>query len=703
MASTENIRQNPILRILFPFMLGIIFADAIDTSESLIPPVLILLITTILALIMAGKFITDFSFRWIPGIVILIAWFAVGFLLTSMKLNYAFSDKVEEKEKTYIAAISEEPVRGRNSYKIVVDIEAYRKNQKLVPVCEKVMLYIPVDAGSKKLHYGDRIIFSTGLQEIKLRGNPSEFDYAGYMKNKGIKRSAFVGNGNWQKIQGFEGYRLIRFALLIRQKLLANYKKHGLSGQELAIVSALTLGYKEELNEPTRKAFSDSGAMHILAVSGLHVGIIQLILNFILRFLDKRKKSKIAKAFIIIAVLWFYALITGLSPSVTRAAIMFTLIQIGISFRQDISIFNIVATTALVVLFFYPLLLFNLGFQYSYLALTGILFFHPKLYPLLKSRYWLVDKAWALVVASFSAQLALAPLSIFYFGQFPNYFLLTNLLVIPSAFLIIVVAVGMFIFSFFGWLATIFAFVLQNGVGFLLNCLVYIQEIPGSSSTGIYMSQYVLILWYVVIIFISLYFIRKNNKYFLASLSMVTIILGFSVYHQYKTVTTLRNTVFNLSKSTAVYVRKGNCAYMFCDSSMYNSSESKAFYFDRFISSEMIDSPVFINIDNLTKDKIDNMNIFVRQGFIEIDSIQIAIVSDDYYRNKTSTEKLLVDYVLLRNNASIRIKELLALFDFDEMLIDGSNPFWQTDKWQQECDNLNIPCFVLNDSGAKEF
>lgn len=683
-------------------MAGIAFSYHAHATSQTIFPALLVLQLSIALLFIFGKFLRSFQYRWVSGMLIFACWAVTGFVRTAMQTNYSLPKTMSEESLTYTGIVSEEPARGKNSFKVPVDLQTVLAAGSLHSAHEKVMLYLPPSQAAEALHYGDRLIFNTSLQVVKPGGNPGEFDYAAFLKRDGIYRTAFVGNGKFVQIDGFAGNRLIRFASDVGQKLLDTYRKFGLTGQELAIVSALTLGYKEDLSEPTRKTFSESGAMHILAVSGLHVGIIQLILNFLLVFLDKNKKLKIAKAFIIILILWFYAFITGLSPSVTRAAIMFSLIQIGISFRQDISIFNIVAFSALVVLMYNPLLLFDIGFQYSYLALAGILFFHPKIYPLVKSKYWIVDKTWALLVASFSAQLSLAPLSIFYFGQFPNYFLLTNLLAIPFAFIILMLAVGLFAFSFAEFIASVLAFVLQKVVWFLIKGLVLIQNLPGSVSNGIHLDQFSLLLWYLVIGAISIYFIRINKKALIVALSLVAIILSLGLVNQYNRHDSVRFTVFNLSKSTAIFGRSGQNSFLLCDSSLYNSEESRAFFFDRFLSAEGGAKTQLINLDSLPNENQVSMELYCRPGFLSFDTLKMAIVSDDFFTNKSSQERLEVDYVLLRNNPSIEIQKLIDCFHFDELIVDGSNAFWQIKKWQNECDGLGVNYFITHANGAKD-
>ena len=549
---------------------------------------------------------------------------------------------------------------------------------------------------SDKLSYGDFILFRSKLKLIKNKGNPDEFDYSGFMKKKQIFRTGFLQANSWKASGKNKSLLILKLAYRARNSLLKILKKNGITGKEFAVVSALSLGYKGELDEPTKSAFVASGAMHIMAVSGLHVGIIQLILNYILFFFKRFKKGAVIKMIIIILSLWAYALITGLSPSVTRAALMFSLIQIGISFKRDISIFNIIAIAALLILLFQPMQLFDVGFQFSFLAVSGIIFLHKRIYKLLSFKSWILDKLWAITVASFAAQLSLAALSIYYFNQFPNYFLLSNIIIIPLTFLIIIFTVSLFAFSITP-LVSIFAFILKYLASFLIAFVKFIQELPFSQSTGLYLEKLDVLIWYSIIILIITLFIKKKALYLLLALSLVIILLGKSLTQNIKSTKSAEIVVFNLNKHTGIFIQNSNLSCLICDSTLTNDSISRNFYFKRFLSHKNSFNCPIVNISE--PDETTNIKGLFYKDIINSGDKRILILKDDSYKNKTA-DTLSIDYILVKNNAIYSIDELLAVFNFDKIIIAADNKPSHSDKWKEECEQKGIELYNIKEEGA---
>ena len=424
----------------------------------------------------------------------------------------------------------------------------------------------------------------------------------------------------------------------------------------------------------------------------MHVGIIQLILNYLLIFLKRFKRGSTIKVSVIILTLWAYALITGLSPSVTRAAIMFSLIQIGISFRRDISIFNIIAVAALLILLFEPMQLFDVGFQFSFLAVSGIVFLHSKIYKLITFKNLILDKAWAITVASFAAQLSLGPLSIYYFNQFPNYFLLSNLIIIPATFLIITFTIALFAFSVTP-LVSIFAYILKKLALFLILFVEFIQGLPYSQSTGIFLDLSEVLLLYGFIILIIALFIRKKAIYLIAALTLLILYQSKTLLQTIENKNSSKIVVFNLNKSTAIFVHNSSHSYLICDSLLANDSISRNFYFKRFLSHKKSYDCELINIQ-----KSAGMNVFYK-NIVTSGNNSILVLQDDYYKGKTAN-KLQIDYVLVRNNADYSIKEMQSLFNFKEIIIAADNNWWLRKKWKEECLQKGISFYDIKEQGA---
>ena len=251
----------------------------------------------------------------------------------------------------------------------------------------------------------------------------------------------------------------------MRDKLLNILKENGLKNNELAVASALILGYKDDLGEELKHSYSSAGATHVLAVSGLHVGIIFLVLNFLLNILDKNDRFKISKAILLICFLWAYATITGLSPSVVRAATMFSFVTIGKSFGKSSSIYNTLCASAFVLLVYNPYLIMEVGFQLSYLAVVGIVYFQSIIYKWIYVKNKFLKYIWMITSVSIAAQLTTFPLGLLYLHQSPTYLFASNLFVIPGAMLIIGLGILLFITS---WIPLI-----SGGIGWLLAKFIW--------------------------------------------------------------------------------------------------------------------------------------------------------------------------------------------------------------------------------------
>ena len=307
--------------------------------------------------------------------------------------------------------------------------------------------------------------------------------------------------------------------------------------------------------------YSSSGAMHVLAVSGLHVGIIYLLLNSLFLFFEKFKYGKYLKAVFLILSLWAYALLTGLSPSVLRAATMFSFIIIGSALKRQTNIYNTLAASAFVLLLYNPYILLQVGFQLSYAAVLGIVYLQPKLYKLIYTKHWLLDKIWAITTVSIAAQLATFPLDIYYFHQFPNYFLLSNLFVIPLATFIIGGGVLLFVTSVIPFFPGSLAWVV-NKILMLLNFSVqWVENLPYSLSLGISITVLETIIVYTIIILFFSSIIKWKPRLLQLSLALVIFFMILQIKEQYRTGKQQYFIVYDVPKERAIDFVDGNKNY----------------------------------------------------------------------------------------------------------------------------------------------
>ena len=281
--------QTPFFRLLLPFVAGVVigFYFAVPAEYCLLA----------CAFFMAGFCILLWKWKrrrgWLYGIFLYIFLFVTGMCTVSLR---AFTPVEYPQEGIWLAVVNEPPAERENSMKATVEIRANLTDNIAVACNESVMAYFRKDSLSRSIRQGDLLVMNATLNPVTNAGNPHEFDYRGYLARKHISRSAFVESGHWTQIDSYAQSPLLNFSNRLRNHLLDIFRRSGLSGNELAVISALTLGYKADLDDELRYAYSASGAMHVLAVSGLHVGIIYMVLSFVMKLIPFLNRFKWLRA-----------------------------------------------------------------------------------------------------------------------------------------------------------------------------------------------------------------------------------------------------------------------------------------------------------------------------------------------------------------------------------------------------------------------
>lgn len=342
-----------------------------------------------------------------------------------------------------------------------------------IPVVGKLLVYLPPDEKTATLEIGDDIVLEGTPRELSAPLNPYVFNLKAYWSRQGIYHQVFLREGaGWRRVARSGGSIMAR-AERWRRAWFRSFQRY-LSGDQLAVASALVMGKRDLISEEVKSAYTDTGAMHVLAVSGLHVGIIFLLLNFLLvklLRLNRTPPGRWAVAIISVLCIWLFALVSGLSTSVMRAAVMFSILAAGNLVFRKTDVFNVLAAAAIIILWFFPEQLFQVGFQLSFTAIIGIVLFTRYLEGLWEMPTKIIRSAWSAMSASTGAQLGTLPLSLYHFGQFPTWFLLSGTVVILSAFAI------MFAGLLHGAVAGLFGdSTLAEATGILLGGLVGIQN-----------------------------------------------------------------------------------------------------------------------------------------------------------------------------------------------------------------------------------
>ncbi len=411
----------PFLRLTIFLSLGILLGITFPNIQlplwSILPP----LGTTLIFSFRLGE--RQYQRRWLFGASLLILLTIVGILRTQQTAPVIWERETDGKG--YLLAEIEELPQERQA--------TYRVNARLfgkgLPSGTKARLYIAKDSLSQRLSTGEIILFPNRL--VKKIDTPSDFDH--YLLSIGYSGTIYLPKGQWKRMNGTPRFTLKGQAMRTRQKVERQLEKAGITGDELAIISALTLGDKSQLTPETKANYSATGASHVLAVSGLHVGIIYLLISTLLSRLLPGNAMKRIRIPATLVFLWGYAFLTGLSPSVVRASIMLSLVAFGGVIGRKSNTANTVLASAFCMLLYQPRYLTDIGFQLSYAAVFSIILWQDKIYKTFLFKPLLWDKIWSLTSVSIAAQLGTLPIILYHFHHFSNTFWISGLIVIPAA------------------------------------------------------------------------------------------------------------------------------------------------------------------------------------------------------------------------------------------------------------------------------
>lgn len=509
------------LLLLFVFSAGIYCMEQLNGS--MIQPNFFLAIIFLSAACLAAHFI--FAPAGIThGMGLMPVLFCLGMLCYSTAANHHWAP-AHQKKFTGIAL--SECGQGANSY--YLDTEAVYnfcsgEDEQIRRM--RIRLYTTDASLFQDILPGDSIMFSAVPARVRNRSLPGCFRYDKYLNRQYIWHTAFVDSSIFRRGGVSDARTLQRWAAEIRKAMIRKFTSYGLQGEELAVIAALSAGETLMLEEPIRDDYASAGTLHVLAVSGLHVGILYLFLSFILFNRYNTRLLHVLRFLIILSVLWTYALVTGLSPSVIRATTMFSLFHLGKSLNKSAGSLNILATSAMVLLALDPMQLFIVGFQFSYLAVGGILLFQSRLEGIFNPRNLVLRRIWQLTTVSISAQIFTFPLTLYYFHQYPVYSLLANLFVIPMVWIIMIITPLFFIFLPVHFPALAMARTLEFLLRLLNSGVHLVAQLPGSVVRDIRFNIPHLVFGFLMIYQFGRLFTRmQKSRVYISILAMMCIAL----------------------------------------------------------------------------------------------------------------------------------------------------------------------------------
>lgn len=556
----------PFAVLILPFIAGIACGlNSLPVNHIYLFTILLALTGAFIFLNLNYKRFNIYKHKWLGGSLIHIILFMAGWIVIT---QYNELNKPGHFSKTpsgyLVVKINNEPNLKGDMLRFTAEAEQNISGNKSIPSSGNLLVTLK-DSAASNLYYGDELLIQANYQPVAPPANPAEFNYKKYLSNQDIHYQSFLRHGQFYVLNRNTGNAMVAFSLRLRQRLVEKFKQHMHSPEAIAVASTLILGYKADLSNDVLQAYSKTGTIHVLSVSGAHVAIVFILLEFVCSFLNRFKHGKTIKAILIITLIWYYSLLSGFSPAVCRAAVMISMMIIGKTYSRAISTLNILAVSAFLLLLYDPLFITDVGFQLSYLAVAGLIIFQPIVYQWFHFKRKWADKLWLLCSVSVAAQVITFPLSAFYFHQFPVYFLVSNLfIIIPSA-IIMYSGIVYLLLGSIPILGEVFGFILEKSILIMDRVLAMIEHAPWSGISKIWLTTTGYLLLYGIIISVFYYLFSKRT--WVLQLSLVcTLLFATSIsIKRWRNLEAEGTTLFNIKRHSCMVLRRGTHAAVVTD------------------------------------------------------------------------------------------------------------------------------------------
>ena len=592
-----------------------------------------------------------------------------------------------------LVSVNQLPEERKNSIRVFCNVlEITDSNGTAHPCKGKIQLYFQKPA---EIACGDKILILSSPDLPSGADNPHQLDYRRLLKRRGILYTDYIPSGCF-RIVGHSDKGLKAKTTTLRRRILNVIRFSSLSPSQQGIAEALILGYSGDLEQETQSQFRSAGITHLLCVSGLHVGIVSLLVGYSLFFLSGRRRSRIIKGTIQLLAIWGFVIISGMAPSAMRAGLMFSLIVIGQMFFTRPYTLNAVAASALILLVAKPLLLFEIGFQLSYTAVIAIATLVRPLESLMplpdgNSRtasllFNLLKKIRSLFCVCIVAQLAITPLTLYYFHQFPPYFLVANMTIVPFAALLLGSVLLMVLFAWWPLAFKAMGTVVSTFLAGVEWTTSTIASWPNAMIKDIYFDTPMFVLSLFIVIFSGWTLLHK--KWSTASLALATAILLIIYSHRVEASCAVQRhcDIYRVGNRTAIEFFAGHQSYLLCDSSTATDPSC--------IDFQISNNRIFRQTRHTTviplNSSFQDSNIIVENRFVGFDGRLMRIIDRSNYRQHSASRTRL-DYLLLHESPYITVGELLDEYQFDTLIIASQNSVRRRQAWQQQCDSLGVP------------
>lgn len=627
------------------------------------------------------------------GVLVLLAWSIVGCLLTwRTHPNVDQSHFSHFKSKGLVGTVADEPVVRGNHIRFPFMVTQAYVDDGLHKATGKLMLTVRVDdsLASAQLNYGDELLIPTGYEAVPPPYNPGEFNYGSFLAGRDIWHQDYLELGRVKKLGDGKGNPIIAYALTLRQRMVTKFSVYIPDRDAYSVASALILGYRAEMSGRLVQAFSNTGTIHVLSVSGMHVVIVFWLLAKLLWFMNRNKGLRVAKFMLLLLAVWGYALLTGFSPPVLRASIMVSFVMAATIFGQQNRIYNSIAASAFFLLLYQPKFIVDIGFQLSYLAVLGIVFLHPVMRLLLPVSNRLLRPVTDYVGMSIGAQAGAGPLAAYYFHQFPLYFLPANLfIVLPTSAIMYIGFALLFLPS--GQMALWAGMVLEKLILMTNASLSYIEQLPMASIRGISATWWESLLVYTLIVAIVMAVMARHKQWVYGALGCITLLVCTSFFNAFPD-TGRQAIVFNAGRNLAIGLVRQNEVWLYTDLPSIDDRTIGYSVLPALEAYAPAETIRFIAHGGMYRDQW----VYAKAKVLQFGDTRFMV----YDGANAYDGCLKVDVVVLRDNPKGSLTELLEVVDCKQLVLDGSNYDSTIDRWTSEAGAAAVPIYVLKDNFA---
>lgn len=699
----------PFVRLLIPFASGIWLAYNFkpQNDDVLVSSCVYVSSLLLVSLIIFSNHIKKYSLRWLFGLLLNVLLILIGVFSVHIRDDDLEEFHISHSEfndvSCYVARVYDCPTVRDKSVKVILELKGIKRSGEAVEeLSGKVMAYFEKTDRAEALKYGDIIVFFDPPDFVEPPKNPEQFDYKTYLSRKDVSHQLYVKDDRWSKLIVNQSNPIYRFSYSLRDLLLSTMRNLGIEGDEYAVAAAILIGFDDTLPEELRQSYVAAGSMHILCVSGLHVGVVFMVFSYMLAFLNKQRRwQHLVKQSLLLFLIWMYALLAGLAPSILRATIMLSFVIVGDMLNRKGVLLNSLAASAFMLLCIKPANLFDVGFLLSYAAVVGIVILQKPIYNIFYIKSKFLDKIWEMTSVTLAAQMATAPFSVFFFHQFPVYFWLSNLFMTPISTIVIIGGMLMLVLSPIPYINMGIAFCVKWMI-FLMNYVVTsIENLPVSIVKGLYVNdlEFVCLVLILILLMLTIEFKEKRMVFVILSISLV-----FSISQLSRAIVQreqLSFTVYSLSKGTAIDFVCANQHVVLCDSIVYNDSNVAGFGMEN----NLIRHGVYKNGNNLLLDNADFDDFFIikRKNMVSFGGKLIAFSENKAYFGVKSALKPHFDYFIAYGRENIDVEKLCKCYIIDLLIIDSSIPEYLRKKMIEKAEEIGQVYYDVKANGAYVF